>query len=66
MFYGKRDASAASRRTIVQAHHQSAMIEDHGGTSSAGHGVDEDDFFTLDEFVEDADGHGDGGGDRFG
>ena len=42
------------------------MIQDHGGASSAGHGVDEDDFFTLDELVEDADGHGDGGGDRFG
>ena len=42
------------------------MIEDHGGTSSPGHGVDEDDFFTLDEFVKDADVHGDGGGDRFG
>ena len=39
------------------------MIQDHGGASSAGHGVDEDDFFTWDEFVEDADVHGDGGGD---
>ena len=41
------------------------MIEDHGGTSSANHDIDEDDFFTLDEFVEDADVHDDGGGDRF-
>lgn len=42
------------------------MIVDRGGTSSAGHTIDEDDCFTLDEFVEDADGHGDGGGDGFG
>ena len=42
------------------------MTEGRSGTSSASHGVDDDDFFTLDEFVEDADGHGDGGGDRFG
>ena len=42
------------------------MIEDHGVTSSANHSIDEDDFFTLDEFAEDADVHSDGGGDRFG
>lgn len=39
------------------------MTEGRSGTSSAGHGVDDDDFFTLDDFVKDADNNCDVDGD---
>lgn len=57
-FHGERDVSVASGGTLVQADHESGMTEDRsGGTSSSGQDVDVDnDFFTLDAFVEHADG----------
>lgn len=41
------------------ANHQFGMTtEDLGGvTSSVGHGIDDIDFFTLDDFLKDADDH---------
>lgn len=59
--------TAASRGISVQADHQSGMMEDFGGTLT-NHIVDSDDYFTLDNFVEDMDGDGffeqaDGDGD---